>query len=797
VDARQTRSLAALWYWLRRFWTDPDATPELANYYRAQQIDSLSRQLPLASSATVLIVILCSTFAHGLINHNFLITWSLSLLIIAAGDVIAWYLFVKRKVKNTGSKGALFVLVLMLGAAALLYAQMTTVLLGVLDTQGKIILVAILAAFITTGAWQFASLPAAALFWVLFLTLGISVGIHINYVGEYLFISALLIIYWVYLSSVVMVTSKRFVTGLMAETAIEHQRQVVGLLLKDFEENASDWLWEIDHQGCLKHVSLRMQDVLGKPVQQLSGSHFLSLLSECTPAENHAVLAELVTNFQKNEPFTLDNIPIEINGNVKWWSLTAQPLNSSTGDLSGWRGVCTDVTDALLRENEMMYLANIDSLTGLANRHLFSKTLHESFLDNTELNNPDVVNKVTLLTLDLDNFKIVNDTLGHLAGDELLKEISNRFQEITPKDVLLSRLGGDEFAWLFKHGLTPLQATQFGQKVHALLAEPWLHQEHSFDLGVSIGVANAPMDGRSPVSLQRASDMALYAAKASGKNKLCFYDPKLDEYAMLRLALINDFRQSFANSDFVVLYQPQIRFSDNSLIGFEALVRWHHPERGVVSPADFIHLIEENGMIVQLGEWVLRQACHDAMSWPSPLQIAVNVSPVQIERANLQTTVLKSLKTTGLPASRLELELTESSLMCDGDSTIALLNNLREQGVRIALDDFGTGYSSLSYLQRFPFDKLKVDRSFVMAASEHTQNINNVNAESILFAILQLATALNLQTTAEGVETEEVSSLLQSLGFTNAQGFFYGRPMTAEHAKDFINQWPVIQNKEN
>jgi diguanylate cyclase (GGDEF)-like protein len=455
------------------------------------------------------------------------------------------------------------------------------------------------------------------------------------------------------------------------------------------------------------------------------------------------------------------------------------------------------VTDALLREKEMTFLANVDSLTGLANRHLFAKTLQQCFIDEDEAKAPEIIKDITLITLDLDNFKVINDTLGHLAGDALLKEISCRFQEITPKGVLLSRLGGDEFAWVFKNSLTPLEATRFGQKIHDLLAEPWLHQEHSFDLGASIGVANAPMDGVSPVSLQRASDMALYAAKTSGKNKLCFYDPKLDEYAMLRLALLSDFRQSFADHDFVVLYQPQIRFSDNTLIGFEALVRWHHPERGVVSPTDFIHLIEENGMIVQLGEWVLRQACSDAMNWPAPLQVAVNVSPVQIERTNLLTTVMKALKATGLPASRLELELTESSLMCDGDSTIVLLNSLREQGVRIALDDFGTGYSSLSYLQRFPFDKLKVDRSFVIAASEHAQNVNSANAESILSAILQLANALHLQTTAEGVETQDVSSLLQKLGFTNAQGFFYGRPMTAEHAENFISQWPDIQNKEN
>ncbi|MDO6535667.1 EAL domain-containing protein [Alteromonas stellipolaris] len=772
-------------YWLRQYWGDPDAPSDIARHYRARQIDSIARQLPLASIATCFVVFLCVAFARNNINHDFLMTWAGTLIIIACGDLIAWYLLLHSNIGNSGAKRVVLILALMLGLAALLYAQMIVALIGALDFSGQLVLVAIGAGFISTGAWQFASLPAASLLWILGLTLGTSIGFYINYGTEYLFLSSLLVVYWAYLSCAAMVTSKRFVLGLVAETAIEQQRQVVGLLLKDFEENASDWLWEIDALGCLKHVSSRMESVFGKDITHLSGRHFVSLLREISPSGSETQLTQLGTKFESNEPFTFQNIAIQNSSSTRWWSLTAQPLNNNNGEVIGWRGVGTDVTEALLREQEMTHLANVDSLTGLANRHAFGHTLSNCFIEGAELSC-----NITLLTLDIDNFKAVNDTLGHLAGDELLKEVASRFQKLTPDDVLLARLGGDEFAWVFPHCISPLQATLFGEKIHESLAIPWLHQEHSFNLGASIGVANAPMDGASPVSLQRASDMALYSAKASGKNRLCFYDPKLDEYAMLRLALLNDFRKSFANHDFVVLYQPQIRFSDNALIGFEALVRWHHPERGIVSPIEFIHLIEENGMIIPLGKWVLNQACKDAMTWSAPLQIAVNVSPVQIERSNMLLTVASTLENTELPASRLELELTESSLMCDGDNTINLLNELRQQGVKIALDDFGTGYSSLSYLQRFPFDKLKVDRSFVIAASNHTNSDGKSDAKSILSAILQLAQVLNLETIAEGVETQEVGTLLHELGFENAQGYFYGRPMTTDQAKQLIIDWP-------
>lgn len=788
----------ALWEWLRSFWCDPSATPELASRYRARQINALARQLPLASAATCLIVIIGFFVARESAGNNAFILWSATLIAIAIGDLVAWYFLVYGRLKGSGSYRVVVSLSLMLGVAGALYAWMTVILLGSLDVSGKLILVAVVAAFISTGAWQFAILPAAGILWVFVLCVGIAAGTLMMYEWTYAFIAALLIFYWIYLTCTVLVTSQRFVFSLIAKTEIEQQRQVVGLLLRDFENNASDWLWEVDAQGCLNHVSPRMASAIGGGRERLLGLRFITILTEVLPkesAENAEAVDALVKLdyfLRQQQPFTLAHVATQSQSEVTWWSLTAQPLLGANGQLEGWRGVGSDITAARLREREMVYLANTDTLTKLGNRHLFVNTLHGCFSGDVA-----VGNSATLITLDLDNFKTVNDMLGHLAGDELLKEVARRLQSITPFGSLLARLGGDEFAWIVPAGLTPLQSEAFGRDVRRVLAEPWLHQEHTFDVGASIGVANAPLDGVSPIALQRASDMALYSAKAGGRNKLCFFDKKLDEYAMRRLALLNDLRQGLASQEFFVLYQPQIRFCDGALIGFEALVRWRHPLRGLVSPVEFIPLTEENGLIVPLGEWVLNRACSDAMTWPAQLRVAVNVSSVQIERSNLLETVLSSLRLSGLRDNRLEIELTESSLMRDGEVAISLLNRLRGIGVRIALDDFGTGYSSLSYLQRFPIDKLKIDRSFVLAASAQEQDISkSKGAQSILRAILHLAQALGLETIAEGVETEEMAGMLSALGFENAQGYLYGQPMTAQQAQEFIEKWPVIINSD-
>ena len=783
-------------YWLQSFWCDPSATPVLAANYRARQVNSLARQLPLASAATLFIVILANVISKGKIDYFVLQLWSILLIAIALGDIVVWVIVTKRKIENLGSYTLMFSVSFMLGAAGLLYAFMSVQLMGVLEYTDKLILIALIAAFISTGAWQFSVLPLAGTLWVFSLCLGIAIGLLVNYGDTYLSIASLLIVYLVYLTSAVLVTSRHFVFNLMTENAIEEQRKVVGLLLRDFENNASDWLWEIDSLGFLNHVSPRMESVIGMSASSLQSKPFLTILQQACPKgviEAGIALQQFTTQLSNGQPFSQVRVATQAHDKVKWWSFTAQPLLDANGAFEGWRGVGSDITVAIDREREMIHLANVDSLTGLANRYRFGHTLNNCLSVDKALNE-----QLTLITLDLDNFKTVNDMLGHLAGDECLKEVSKRLKSITPVDSLLARLGGDEFAWIMPNGLTVSQSETFGHRVRQVLSLPWQHQEHSFYINASMGVASAPADGDSPIALQRASDMALYSAKARGRNTLCFFDTTLDEKAMHKLSMMNDLRQSVSNQEFSVYYQPQIRFSDQELIGFEALVRWNHPLHGAVSPVEFIPLMEESGLIIELGEWVLQQACFDALQWPKAIRLAVNVSSVQIERSDLVSSVQSILAATGLDANRLEIELTETSLINVEDTAINILNTLRQKGIRIALDDFGTGYSSLSYLQKFPIDKIKVDRSFVLAASVTSENQTQIRvAQSILQAILSLAHALDLDTVAEGIETEKMANIISDIGFAQAQGFLYGRPMNAKQALTFIQNLPQKSNQSS
>jgi diguanylate cyclase (GGDEF)-like protein len=679
----------------------------------------------------------------------------------------------------------------MLGIAGLFYAMALVELFGVLDAPGRIVVTAVGASFIATGAWQFAVMPAAGIAWVVFLCGGSAVGLVLRYGAEFSVIASLLLVYAVYLVSAVLVASRRFVGGLMAETAIERQREVVGLLLRDFEDHARDWLWEVDASGRLRHVSERMAASVGDAVANLLGRELLSVLGERLPlgdAEAADALARLAKHLRSRSPFSAVAVAAYGGDGLRWWSLTAKPLHGQDGAFEGWRGVSSDITAARQSEATMRHLANIDGLTGLANRHRFGQALQECFAPANALERG-----CTLVMLDLDNFKHVNDTLGHLAGDQLLCEVARRLRSVTPDHALLARLGGDEFAWVVPQGLGRTDAEALARRVREALSEPWLHEEQLMHVAASLGVANAPTDGGSPVELQRATDLALYAAKASGRDQLCFYDASMDEDARRRIQLRGDLRRGMERQEFRVVYQPQVRFSDGELVGFEALVRWQHPTRGNVPPAEFIPLAEESGAVVALGAWVLEQACRDAISWPAPLRVAVNVSSVQIDRSDLLSTVRSALACSGLPVTRLELELTESALMQDGDAAIDVIKSLRELGVRIALDDFGTGYSSLSYLQRLPIDKLKIDRSFVLAASaQATARDEARDARAILRAIVHLAQALNLDTIAEGVETAEMSAMLETVGCRHAQGYHYGRPMEAAQVLVCLSQRPAV-----
>ena len=425
-----------------------------------------------------------------------------------------------------------------------------------------------------------------------------------------------------------------------------------------------------------------------------------------------------------------------------------------------------DITEKQMASEKIAHMALHDALTGLANRVLFRRHIDEAIEKSGEAG-------AALLFLDLDRFKVVNDTLGHPVGDALLVEVARRFSRTLGEDCFAARLGGDEFA-IYRVGDGEDGGTEeLARRITACIAEPFEIEGHHIVIGTSIGIALSPRDGRDADELLKNADMALYRAKQDGKGGYRFFEPDMDRRMRDWHEMERDLREAIAENQFELYYQPLVSLEDRRILAFEALIRWHHPRRGFVSPAEFIPVAEETGLINEIGGWVLETAAEQALSWPVDVSVAVNVSPVQFQTGQLQFRVVSALEKSGLAAQRLLLEITEGVFLQDGEQTEATLNDLKALGVRFAMDDFGTGYSSLSYIRRFPFDKIKIDQSFVRDLSDNPESM------AIVRAVTNLCRDLGMQTTAEGVETEENAAILRSLGCDTAQGYYFGRPMRA------------------
>jgi diguanylate cyclase (GGDEF)-like protein len=430
----------------------------------------------------------------------------------------------------------------------------------------------------------------------------------------------------------------------------------------------------------------------------------------------------------------------------------------------------TDITDRRRAETRILHMARHDALTDLPNRVLFREQLEGAL---ARMQRHDGV--VALFTLDLDRFKTINDTLGHPIGDELLRLVALRLKDNTRQEDTVARLGGDEFAILQTSCPQPDGAAILAMRLNEVLGTPFEVDGHVLNIGASVGVALAPYDATDAEELIKASDLALYRAKSEGRNTHRFFEPAMDAVLRDRRALEIELRDAIVSGDFELYYQPCMNVATGDVTGFEALLRWHHPERGLVSPADFIPVAEETGLIVPLGEWVLREACAQAARWPGRYRVAVNVSPAQIRSHNLTHCVVQSLAASGLPPHRLELEITETVLLDENEASLRTLHALRHMGVRIAMDDFGTGYSSLSYLRSFPFDKIKIDQSF-------TREIGNPDSAAIVRAVIGLGLRLGMSITAEGVETAEQLAFLQIEGCTEVQGYLISPPCPSDEA---------------
>ena len=433
---------------------------------------------------------------------------------------------------------------------------------------------------------------------------------------------------------------------------------------------------------------------------------------------------------------------------------------------SGWVATHQDITEQRRSELKIAHMAHHDALTGLANRVLLNQRL-EHALARCARDEMAAIHHV-----DLDQFKAVNDTLGHPGGDKLLKMVADRLRMLVRDGDTIARMGGDEFA-IVQVAAGPADATALAQRVIAAIGEPFDIDGHRTGVGASIGIAVGPGDGQTPDELLRNADLALYRAKADGRGTFRFFEPEMDLQMQARRVMEQDLRQALPAGEFELYYQPIVDLTSNDICGFEALIRWNHPARGLVAPNAFIPLAEEIGLIVPIGEWVIQQACATAALWPEQMHVAVNISAVQFRSAGLLDAIRHALAASGLHPTRLEIEITETVLLQDKEATLATLHRLRGLGVRIAMDDFGTGYCSLTYLQSFPFDKLKIDRSFV---SNITDNAGSLN---IVRAVAALANGLGMKATAEGVETREQLDRITSEGCSEVQGFLFSQPLPA------------------
>jgi diguanylate cyclase (GGDEF)-like protein/PAS domain S-box-containing protein len=436
-------------------------------------------------------------------------------------------------------------------------------------------------------------------------------------------------------------------------------------------------------------------------------------------------------------------------------------IRDQTGEARYIVNVVDDVTDRRRADEKIAHLAHYDALTDLPNRVLFREQMER------ELQRTSRGERFALLYIDIDEFKGINDSLGHHIGDELLKTVATRIRSCIRDTDLIARLGGDEFAVIQTAVGNTADVVEFVTRIHEAIRQPYQCLGHQLSTDASIGIALAPQDGTDLDQLIKNADLAMYGAKADGRRTHRFFEPAMDASAKARLTMEQDLRQALADGGFELHYQPLVSLDHNEVIGCEALLRWRHPERGMISPAEFIPVAEDTGLINELGDWVLRTACAEAASWPDHIRIAVNVSPVQLKCQTLALKITGALAASGLPASRLELEITEAVLIRDDEAALAILHQLHAIGVRIALDDFGTGYSSLSYLKRFPFDKIKIDRCFV-------SDITEIDGSSaIVQAVVNIAAARNMTTTAEGVETAQQREMLRALGCTEMQGYLF------------------------
>jgi diguanylate cyclase (GGDEF)-like protein len=509
-----------------------------------------------------------------------------------------------------------------------------------------------------------------------------------------------------------------------------------------------------------------MSTMVGRPASQLLGHSFPALLG------GHAELGKVLL---EKQPFNALEMELATPRGVRWISMAGDPIIDTAGRFEGFRGVGSDITEIRQTQERLTHLANVDVLSGLPNRGRVRQLLGEALRGATSGNVP-----CAIMFLDLDGFKPVNDTFGHPKGDAVLRAVAKRLVDEVSSHGTVGRMGGDEFAIVINDAQSRKKVEGLADRIIQSIKEPYMIDQTEIRIGVSIGCAFGPIDGATVDDLILKADLALYQAKDSGRGVARYFSSELQSEQEDRVRLEADLRSAIAAKQFHLAFQPLINAKTQKLVGFEALIRWNHPQRGFVPPNVFIPVAEESGLMQAIGEWVIDEACRATATWPEPITVALNISPKQIILPNLPNVVSEALARYKLPGNRLELEVTEGVFLGDNGSTLDVLKRLRALGVGIALDDFGTGYSSIGYLNKAVFHKLKIDGSFVREAGSRPENV------AIIQSIVQLAKSFRMSVTAEGVETAEDFERMRDLGCDIIQGYLFGKPLAYERANQMV-----------
>jgi diguanylate cyclase (GGDEF)-like protein len=732
---------------------------------RDVQLISRAQLAPFFAAANIVAALMMAANLWGHTSPASLLGWVGAIGVVNLG---AMQLARTQSISCVGRSGHRVPLWLLVGDVALrafVWLSLPLYLFTSLDPGTQVITASIMAG-LGVAALGLVVIPPCASAWMIAFTGGV-VGVLLLGRHTVPFHHMLSIIFTMGVSIFGVLTVARWAFHQLKTNAdVGSQSEGASLLLQEYEHRGVGWLWQVDGENRVNYISSRMNALLGRPGAQLLGHSLPALLG------GHAELGRVLL---EKQPFNALEMELKTPRGTRWISIAGDPIIDTAGRFEGFRGVGSDITEIRQTQERLTHLANVDVLSGLPNRGRVRQLLGEALRSATTGNVP-----CAIMFLDLDGFKPVNDTFGHPKGDAVLRAVAKRLVDEVGDFGNVGRMGGDEFAIVISDAQSRKKVEQLADRIIGAIKEPYLIDQTEIRIGVSIGCAFGPIDGATVDDLILKADLALYQAKDAGRGCARYFSSELQSEQEDRLRLEGDLRSALASQQFHLVFQPLINAKSQKLIGFEALIRWNHPQRGLVPPNVFIPVAEETGLMPAIGEWVIDEACKAAASWPEPITVALNISPKQIISPALPNIVSEALARYKLAGNRIELEVTEGVFLGDNGSTLDVLKRLRALGVGIALDDFGTGYSSIGYLNKAVFHKLKIDGSFVREAGSRPENV------AIIQSIVQLAKSFRMSVTAEGVETAEDFERMRDLGCDTIQGYLFGKPLPYERAHQMV-----------